>query len=257
MIMKTRIRLLSLLFTVLFFSACNGAMQPISPTETPGGDEAADNVGATTPQLTFAPQPCDLALPEAEDWLALVCETFASEESVFPAESQDNEYANYSGAVMDGEYRLDYTAKNFAGFQRTALTWFDIATAQDFALSVTGLMTTDFREISWGIAFRGSPEKDNFFLFSVYNDGTYAFEIFENGGWIPLISRRPFSGILPDQPNTLTVIAEGQNFRFLVNGEAVNFFNGGLLEGMDIMLMVSVKEGASVVYTFDDLVVQI
>lgn len=189
--------------------------------------------------------------------MVLVCDTFDSEDSVFPDESQDNQYANYTGATTEGQYQLNYTAKNFAAFTRTAITWFDIATAQDFAVSVSGQMNTQFREVSWGIGFRGSGEKDSYFLFSIYNDGTYAFEIFENSGWIPLISRRPFSGILPDQENKITVIAEGQSLRFLVNDEAVNFFNGGLLEGMQIFLMVSVREGASVNFTFDDIVVQI
>ncbi len=91
--------------------------------------------------------------------MVLVCERFDSDESVFPNESQDNPYANYTGAVSDGQYQLNYTAKNFAAFTRTAISWFDIATAQDFAISATGQMDTQFQEVSWGIGFRGSGEK--------------------------------------------------------------------------------------------------
>jgi hypothetical protein len=247
-----------LVFTILLIhlSACAGAGRNLVATATAEPTPTA-RITDATPRPTVTPPSCDLPLPGPEDWMVLVCDEFDQPESVFPDESQDNPYANYVGATTEGQYQLNYTAKNFAAFTRTAITWFDIATAQDFAVSVTGQMNTQFREVSWGIGFRGGGEKDSYFLFSIYNDGTYAFEIFENRTWIPLISRRPTSSIVPDQENKITVIAEGQSFRFLVNDEAVNFFNGGLLEGLQLFLQVSVREGASVNFTFDDIVVQI
>ena len=241
----------------LLLSSCAGAGQSLVSTPTATSVQQETQTSISTPLPSITPTACDLPLPGPADWMVLVCDSFDSSDSVFPDESQDNPYAKYDGKTSDGQYQLDYTAKNFAAFTRTALTWFDIANAQDFAVSVTGQMDTQFQGISWGIGFRGSGEKDNYFLFSIYNDGTYAFEIYENDGWIPLISRRPFSGILPEQPNKVTVIAEGQNFRFLVNDQAVNFFNGGLLEGLQIFLVVSAREGASVNFTFDNVVVQL
>jgi hypothetical protein len=97
---------------------------------------------------------------------------------------------------------------------------------------------------------------DSFFLFSIYNDGTYAFEIYENGNWIPLISQRVFDGILRDEPNKLTILAEGGDFTFYINDALVNSFSGGLLENSGIQMLVSAKEGASAVYSFDDIVMQ-
>jgi hypothetical protein len=244
------------LFISIFLSSCAGAGPLLVETPTTEAPQETETVSAT-PNPSVTPPSCDLPLPGPEDWMVLVCDPFNTPDSVFPDESQDNPYAQYDGKTNDGQYQLNYTAKNFAAFTRTAITWFDLANAQDFAVSMTGEMGTQFREISWGIGFRGSAEKESFFLFSIYNDGTYAFEIHENNTWIPLISRRPTSSILPDQPNKITVIAEGQNFRFLINDQAVNFFNGGLLEGMQIFLLVSAREGASVDFTFDNVVVQI
>ncbi|MBM3137382.1 MAG: hypothetical protein FJZ98_04245 [Chloroflexi bacterium] len=256
--MNKRTRGLWIILTILSIqlSACAGAGRNLVATATAEPSPTVKETDAT-PHPTITPASCDLPLPGPDDWMVLVCDKFDSDESVFPDESQDNPYANYTGATADGQYQLNYTAKNFAAFTRTAISWFDIATAQDFAVSVTGQMNTQFQEISWGIGFRGSGEKDSYFLFSIHNDSTYSFEIFENRAWIPLISRRPFSGMVPDQENKITVIAEGQSFRFLVNDTAVNFFNGGLLEGLELFLLVSVREGATVNFTFDDVVVQI
>ena len=247
---------ISYLLLLALVSSCAGAGQSLVATPTPEVSQETQ-ASISTPNPTITPPACDLPLPGPENWMVLVCDSFDTSDSVFPDESEDNPYAKYEGKTNDGQYQLNYTAKNFAAFTRTAITWFDIANAQDFAVSVTGQMDTQFQDVSWGIGFRGSGENDSYFLFSIYNDGTYAFEIYENSAWIPLISRRPSSSIFPDQPNKVSVIAEGQNFQFQINDQAVNFFNGGLLEGMQIFLMVSAREGASVNFTFDDVVVQI
>ncbi len=244
------------LLLMAIISSCAGAGPSLVATPTQEIAQETQTLSAT-PNPTITPPSCDLPLPGPEDWMVLVCDSFNTSNSVFPDESQDNPYAKYDGRTNDGEYQLSYTAKNFAAFTRSAITWFDIANAQDFAVSVTGRMDTQFQNVSWGIGFRGSGEKDSYFLFSIYNDGTYAFEIYENNSWIPLISRRPSSSILPNQLNKITVIAEGQDFQFLVNDQAINFFNGGLLEGLQIFLLVDAREGASVNFTFDDVVVQI
>ena len=236
-----------------------------SPQVTPSPEAAPVTSG--TPQAT-AVEPtmelpsafpdCDLPLPGPEDWPVYICDSFNGTHETFPAENQDNAYARYEARLTDGQfYEVDYTAKNFAQFQRTTLTWFDIAKAQDFALSITGKMNSTFKEASWGIGFRGSEEKESFFLVSIFNDGTYAFEIFENGGWISLVSRRPFNGILSGDDNTLTVSVEGRSFKFLINNQPVEGFDGGLLDGMEVFLVVSAKEGASAVFSFDNLVMQI
>ena len=95
-----------------------------------------------------------------------------------------------------------------------------------------------------------------FFLISIYNDNTYAFDIYENNSWISLISRRAYDGILTNAYNKLTVIAQGEDFTFYINDVLVSNFSGGLLQGSDIMLVASAKEGVSASYYFDDLVLQ-
>jgi len=270
----------SLTIVVLFallLSACSSAAaatptgstgaetQDVPSKTTETTEAAATEPSATTSAATAesdetpsAPTglECSLPLPSEEDWPVTLCETFADNQNDWLVESQDNSYANYSLDVVDGAYTLDYTAKAFAQFKQTALSWFPLTQGQDFALSVTTLMDSEFQNNSWGVAFRADENMDSFFLFSIYNDGTYAFEIYENRNWIPLISQRVFEGILPGEITKLTIVAEGGDFTFYINDALVNSFSGGLLENSSIQLLVSAKEGASATYTFDDIVMQ-
>ncbi|MDK2980241.1 MAG: hypothetical protein PWQ55_588 [Chloroflexota bacterium] len=239
-------------------ASATAGTQDVAPesAETAAPTAAEPDIADTTSPGADAGLTCSLPLPSEQDWPVTLCETFADNQNDWLVESQDNDYANYSIDVVDGAYTLDYTAKAFAAFQRTALSWFPVSQAQDFALSVTTLMDTDFQSASWGVAFRASENMDSFFVFSIYNDGTYAFEIYENNNWIALISKRVYDGIQPGEPNKLTVVAEGGDFTFYINDVLVNIFSGGLLEDSGIQLLVSANEGASVVYTFDDIVLQ-
>lgn len=268
-------------FPVLFLLAavligCSGGQPDAAPTteggdmlqtSTPGGQPDAELTaerGSVSQAATQTESPlgtdavdgaaCGLPLPGPQDWEIVLCETFDDNRNAWEVESQDNEYAKYTSAIADGKFVVDYSAKAFAGFQRTALTWFKIGNEKNFALSVKGLMDTAFQDVSWGIAFRGN--EDSFFLFSIANNGSYAFEIFENDGWIPLISPKGFNGIRLGEENTLRIEAGGQDFYFSINDEMVNQFKGGLLQGTEILLVVSAKEGVNATFSFDDVVLQ-
>ncbi|MDO9546639.1 MAG: hypothetical protein Q7J07_07815 [Pelolinea sp.] len=247
-------------FPVLFLLAavlmsCSGGQPDTVPTAE-GEDmvlTATPDVSPTEPVNTDGIA-CDLELPGPDDWEVVLCETFDDNRNAWEVESQDNPYAKYTSAIADGKFVVDYSAKGFAGYQRTALTWFTIGNEKNFALSINGLLESSFQDASWGIAFRGN--EDSYFLFSIANNGTYVFEIFENDGWIPLITPKKFNGIRLGEENTLRIEAGGQDFYFSINDEMVNQFNGGLLEGREILLVVSAKEGVSATFTFDDVVLQ-
>lgn len=279
--MKNKSRLIIVLLAMAL-SACGSAATatptasvPANKTETVLPSTAETTAATSTPRETSAaaieptpsagntPTPaaevglaCSLPLPSEKEWPVVLCETFADNSHGWTVESQDNAYARYSIDVQDGSYALDYTAKSFASFQRSALSWFDVASAQDFALSVSTLMDSDFQNCSWGVAFRAAENMDSFFLFSIHNDNTYAFEIYENNNWIPLISQRPYDGILSGEANKLTIVAESGDFNFYINDVLVNSFSGGLLQDSGILLVVSAKEGVSTNYSFDNIVLQ-
>lgn len=269
--MKNKLRilpgLLGLLLILLTVYSCGGTSTVENGTKTPrpspaesvkmtltaNGLNSGHNPSAET--TAIPPSSCALPLPGDQGWTVRLCDNFNDNSSGWTVESQDNPYAKYSIDVKNGAYSLDYTAKSFAGYQRYALTWFDVASAQDFALSVTGRINSDFQNCSWGVAFRA--DDDSFFLFSIYNDNSYIFEIYENNRWIPLITRRAYDKMKAGQANKLDIIAEGGDFTFYINDNLVNSFNGGLLQDDGIKLVTSAKEGVSASYTFDDVVLQV
>jgi hypothetical protein len=272
MMMKYKIPGISGIFTftliLLTIYGCSGPAPAEGTTQTPKPslEESVKMTltanGSTTGQPEITPMPsttsgttCNLPMPSDKDWPVRLCDSFNDNTGGWTVESQDNPYARYSIDVKNGVYALDYTAKGFSGYQHSALTWFDVASAKNFALSVTGRINSDFQKCSWGVAFRAT--ENSFFLFSIFNDNTYIFEIYENGNWIPLITQRSYDGLKLGEANKLVIVAEGGDFSFYINDKLVNSFSGGLLEESGVMLVTSAKEGVSANYTFDDVVLQV
>ncbi len=268
--MKHRIRLLAWFFgfiMILLTAYGCGGSAGAAGTQTPRPSLAESVImtlttnGLNSSQQKAAestaipPSSCSLPLPGNQGWPVRLCDSFNDNSGGWTVESQDNPYAKYSIDVKDGAYALDYTAKSFAAYKHSALTWFDVASAQNFALSVTGRINSDFQNCSWGVAFRA--DDNSFFLFSIYNDNTYTFEIYENGGWVPLITQRPFDKLKLGEANKLVITAEGGDFSFYINDNLVNTYSGGLLQESGIKLVVSAREGVSANYTFDDVVLQV
>ena len=248
---------------VLIVTGCSGEGE--SPTETESPQEASPEASPESPTEAATDQPtktaaatipCDIDLPGAADWPVAICEKFDDNSYGWQVESQENEFATYTSMITEGEFVVDYYASGFGGFQKTALTWFDVATAENFALSVDGRADSNSNTISWGIAFHADEEMGNFFLLSVYIDNRYAFELYENGVWTPLISQRPFEGPARGETNRLGITAEDGSFNFTINGNPLEEINTTVLDGDKILLIVSAFESARATFGFDNLVVQ-
>jgi len=253
---KNLIRYLISILLIIFLAGCAPVAEP-EPTATAAPTAAAPSPSPSPQSPVEASLFCDLPLPGPDDWTVIMCERFDDNRNEWEVESQDNPYARYTSAITGGKFVVDYTAKGFAGYTKSALTWFTIGEGTNFALSINGLIDTPHLSgASWGIAFRG--DEDSFFLFSILNDGTYRFEITENGGrdWDTLITTRVYSGIRLGEENTLQIEAAGRDFYFSINDTLVNQFSGALLDGEEILLVVSAKEGVSAVFSFDDVVLQ-
>lgn len=250
------LRLAVILVIAGFAAGCAPAAGP-EATATRAPTAALSSPSPSPESPVKASLPCSLAKPGPEDWPVVKCETFDENSGGLQVESQDNPIARYNSRVEDGRFVVDYAAKGFAGFQRETLTWFNVARAQDFALSVEGQLVSRFDISSWGLAFSADEEAESFYLFTIYNDATYKFEIYEDGDYTALIPRTLYGGIQVGEANTLSLITQGGEFTFLINGQEVNTYEGGRLEGMGILLAVSAQEGASALFSFDNLILQV
>jgi len=253
---KNLIRFLISIHLLALLVGCSDGQPEAALTTAEGDDSGVEAQITEIPEETpdTGDVPCGLPLPGPDDWTVILCERFDDNRNEWEIESQDNPYAKYTSAIADGKFVVEYTAKGFAGYQKSALTWFTVGESRDFALSIKGLIDSPFQDASWGIAFRG--DEDSFFLFSILNDGRYRFEIFENGGWETLITTRVHNGIRLGEENTLKIEAAGRDFYFSIDDTLVNQFSGGLLKGEEILLVVSAKEGVSAIFAFDDVVLQ-
>ena len=254
---KKLIRYLTSAILITLLAGCSGGQSEAALATAEGDQDSVVEAQITETSVEtpgIEDTPCGLPLPGPDDWTVVLCERFDDNRNEWEVESQDNPYATYTSTITDGKFVVDYTAKGFAGYQKSALTWFTIGEGKNFALSIKGLIDSPFQDASWGIAFRG--DEDSFFLFSILNDGRYRFEIFENGGWNTLITTRVHNGIQLGKENTLQIEAAGRDFYFSINDTLVNQFSGAMLEEEDILLVVSAKEGVSAVFTFDDVVLR-
>jgi hypothetical protein len=256
--MKNKVKLipgmLSFMLVLLTVYGCGGPTTATLAAGTPPSGTTANTAGGTSapggsPAAAASPSSagatCNLPLPSDKGWPVQKCDSFDDNTGNWTVESQDNPYARYNIDVKDGAYTLDYTAKGFSGYKHSALTWFDVASAKDFALSVTGKITSNFQNCSWGVAFRTSDSENSFFLFSIYNDNTYAFDIYEDGNWVPLISQRAYDKLKSGDANKLTIVANGGDFTFYINDNQVNSFSGAKLEDTGIKLVASARKASA------------
>lgn len=260
-IQKTILRL-ALIFPLVLLVGCSpsdGTPAEIQATDEPLPTRATTHTPAFTPTAEeLQPEvPCDLALPGESGWPVQLCELFEDNRNDWQVESQDNPYARYTAEIADGQLQIDYYAKIFDAFQRSAVTWFDVAQASDFALSVSGSIDSRLVNCGWGVAFRADEDMTSYYLFSINNDSTFSLEFNNNNkNWIPLIPRTGHSSIRYAQPNTVTIIADGQDFTFLINDQQVGTFEGVVTNNSAIRLMVSAGEGADAFFAIDDVVLQ-
>lgn len=258
-----RIAGIFLIPTILWITASCATVEDGSDASLPEETIQPTRMPTTTTAPTPTAEPqlpeviCELDLPTSADWPVSLCDLFDDNRNEWQLESQDNPYARYTADIVDGQLQIDYSAKAFESFSRTAITWFDIGESADFALTISGMIDSRLTNTGWGIAFRANDDMTSYYLFSLNNDDTFSLEYNNNNkNWIPFIPRTGHSSLRNADMNTVTIVADGADFSFWINGTQVGTFEGVDLGNGLIRLMVSAAEGANVVFYFDDIVLQ-
>lgn len=151
--------------------------------------------------------------------------------------------------IFNGIYKWSVITRNREG-------WAAIPSAEDesnFYYAADVQQTKGPDDVQYGLAFRAVDE-DNFYFFSITNEGQYLVQARFKGIWSRRIAPTSSSAIRPGQVNRLAVIAEGSEFLFFINDTFVaslhdeRFASGRPGVGVDV---ASSPEAAE--FIFDNL----
>ena len=189
-----------------------------------------------SPQVSPTPQPSpQMGLLYSDD--------FSDPSSGWLVFSGEDDEKGYS----DGEYYVLVNKPNMVSWGRPSLNFTDFRLEVD-ARKVAGPDDNDF-----GVAVR-YRDSDRFYSFQISSDGYYAVLKRVHGAWETLAAWSASPHINQgESTNHLTLIAQGPNFSFSVNGEhLVDVVDASFAEG-DIGLLAGAFDEGGVSIHFDNV----
>jgi hypothetical protein len=166
----------------------------------------------TAVAATAVAEEMQLKLGETSEWPLLVIEDFDDNKLEWHEGDVQDEYTSMT-LTIDGQYTWQATA--LRGF--TWRVWPSTDYVADFFLSVDAKNAGENQEAQYGLIFRNND--DNFFFFEVRDTQVFRVLRMYRDDWEELIPATFSPAILMGEFNRLTVIAEGDDFTFLINGQ--------------------------------------
>jgi hypothetical protein len=135
------------------------------------------------------------------------------------------------------------------------IVWARVDGAYDAArVSVDATIPAGADIAAAGLIFHYQDE-DNFYLFSVSNDGYYALELLQNNEWVSLIDWTP-SDAVRTAGNRLEVATRADRIALYVNGELLEETADGTFTGGEVALAVSSLKDSTAEVSFDNLLIE-
>jgi hypothetical protein len=241
-----------------------------SPTPLP--TQAASNslpaAAAPADSATSTVAPTDTALPpmtesaagkataklyEAKTWPVVLAESFDQNTAQWPLWNLDDSDKKETMQIQNGVLNWGLRVKS------QGQTYFEVAPVasySDFLFSeavrrIGGQPTTD--QAYWGMYFRAHG--DHYYAFKINDLLQYGIGVSGEQGWHDLVGWTRSPLIESGTSNVLTVIADGQELYFFINGAPVETIgdatypngNVGLLAGLDFV------EAQDTFFQFDDV----
>jgi hypothetical protein len=123
----------------------------------------------------------------------------------------------------------------------------------DVRISVESYVSPDDPVAAVGLIFNYQDD-DNFYLYSVANDGFYALEVLEGDEWFTLIDWTP-SDLIDEARNSLGVITQGDRIMLYVNDSLLEETRDGTFVGGEVGLALTSFDAAPVLASFDNLLI--
>ncbi len=153
-------------------------------------------------------------------------------------------------AYEAGEFRI-------ALYQREFSAWTfpqpprDLA---DFAIEVDARRVSGPSDNEFGVLTRYQDATDEFYLFAISSDGTYAVQKYRGDKWYHLAQWTASDAVKQGEAvNRLRVTCQGSKLRFYVNGESLVQVEDASFRAGSIGLLASSGDRGGVVIAFDNL----
>ena len=256
----------SVMILMLLALACGTSAEPTpeAPTEVPPEPTKKVSLGLPTPTValpeTVIEEPtiewtCEISSDIKPEWDTVICDTF--DENIYGwYEGIDvSDLASVEVAVTNGQYIIDVIGKPHSGYTSGVTQWFGIGIADNFMISIDGKISSKNRGSTWGFNFRGKDA--NFYNFGIGKEGQYFLNTLRDGEWKRLINLKTNKAIKwDDAVNTLTIVGDDNKLMFYVNGTLIDNYESDQAFGNELSLFISVDEGASAKYYFDNLLIR-
>lgn len=221
-----------------------------TPTASSTPAPTATNTPTPTPNLTATAQvenALAAANNAANNWEAILTDTFDSNDNNWLVESSDDEYALITYEVIDGKYRWETTAnQSFIGWVRAGRE-----SLTDFYLSVEVQQIDAPATADYGVLFR-EDENSNFYYFAISDAGEYALYLFFEE-WDTLIDWAQTDLINSGEANRIIVIGEGAHFTFFINDHyLIEIDDNKIPQGSTALAIELSNEDDQGVFEFDN-----
>ena len=187
------------------------------------------------------------------EWQEIFSETFDENGHGWVEHTIDTEFVNLTYEIKDGKYQWDAMAHK--GF----IEWITLPTksVDDMFLTVEVSLGDHTGPSDYGIIFR-SDLGGNFYYFAVDSDNMYSLYKYYAGGWSTLIDRNSTSIIRKDEPNQLTVIAEGDHLMLFINDRFIaDTHDDSIKQGTAALAIEIFQPDQQATFEFDNIELRI
>jgi len=214
------------------------------PTSTPLPEPSPEPAPSDTPEPTSTPSLTPIPQgPDAEaakpPWPLVLNDDFSRLDSGWSRGVGEGTLIDY----RDGALRIE-----LEGVGRAAWSRYE---AESFSDAWVGVTVTELASAA-GVALHVT-EDFNAYVFRIRNDGRYSIGRTLPGAESPLVDWTPSEHVFIDgTPNRLEVLAEGDRYRFFVNGYLVEDVEDSTYPSGSVVLWAGTGEGESARVAFDD-----
>jgi serine/threonine protein kinase len=156
-------------------------------------------------------------IPEARLWPVAFQDRFDDNQNSWPTGlSNSAEFGSINRRVDNGRYSWEVLGKDPSVWWAAA----DQVSASDFYLAATVRQVSGSEVGEYGLIFRKNDNQD-YLVYKISNIGRYALYLYQDAKWTALIDWSDTESIFIGAENRMEVIAQGDLFYLVLNGDLV------------------------------------